>query len=238
MLSPGVAGGEAPTARRGAIAYGAVENLLGQGAWEDRDVMVIDMPAGTDDVAGAALEHVPVDGAVFVTTPFDASVDDTERTVDLFAENGVAPVAAVVNMNGFDCECCGERNRLFEDPVDLDVPAVHELPFDHDLQRDPGGPGAPDALEALAGTVEGFVDDVLEAVPEDALDLRGLPRASQARQLSDELAVAASGDRVRAVVEDPTWIRDALRSDVPDLLAEIDREGLGTTGALLELTRT
>ena len=75
MLSPGVVGGEAPTARRGAIAYGAMENLLGQGAWEDRDVMIVDMPAGSDDVAGALLEHVPV--------------DDTQRTLDLFEENGV-----------------------------------------------------------------------------------------------------------------------------------------------------
>ena len=75
MFSPGVVGGEAPTARRGAIAYGAMENLLGQGAWEDRDVMIVDMPAGSDDVAGALLEHVPV--------------DDTQRTLDLFEENGV-----------------------------------------------------------------------------------------------------------------------------------------------------
>ncbi|SFB68135.1 ATP-binding protein involved in chromosome partitioning [Halobiforma haloterrestris] len=237
VLSPGVVGGDAPTARRGAIAYGAVENLLGQGAWDERDVLIIDMPAGTDDVVGAALEHVPVDGAVFVTTPFDASVDDTHRTVDLFEENGVAPVAAVVNMNGFDCECCGERNRLFEDPVDLAVPAVHELPFDRDLQSNPGGEEAPEAVDDLADSVESFVDDVLEAVPEGALDLRGLPPASQARQLSDELAAAGDGDTVSAVVEDPTEVRETIRSDAPDLLAGTERKGLSTTGGLLELTR-
>ncbi|GAB3667682.1 P-loop NTPase [Halopiger thermotolerans] len=237
VLSPGVVGGEAPTARRGAIAYGAVENLLGQGAWNDRDVLVIDMPAGTDDVAGAALEHVPVDGAVFVTTPFDASVDDTHRTVDLFEEHGVAPVAAVVNMNGFDCECCGARNRLFEDPVDLEVPAVHELPFDRDFQSDPGGEDAPEGVAALADSVETFIDDVLEAVPEGALDLRGLPPASQARQLSDELAAAGDGTTVSAVVEDPTQVRDAVRADAAPLLAATERKGLNTTGGLLELTR-
>ncbi|ELZ11748.1 chromosome partitioning ATPase [Natrinema thermotolerans DSM 11552] len=237
MLSPGVAGGDAPTARRGAIAYGAVENLLGQGDWSDRDVMIIDMPAGTDDVVGAALEHVPVDGAVFVTTPFDASVDDTKRTVDLFAENGVAPVAGVVNMNSFDCECCGERNRLFEDPVDIDVPVVHDLPFDRTLQRAPGGGDSHETIDALAETVESFIDEVLEDVPEDAFDLRGLPRASQTRQLCDELAAADAGDTVRVVVEDPEWVRDALRSDAGELLADVDREGIATTGALLAVTR-
>lgn len=237
VLSPGVVGGDPPTARRGAIAYGAVENLLGQGAWDDRDVMIIDMPAGSDDVVGAALEHVPVDGAVFVTTPFDASVDDTRRTVELFDERGVTPVAAVINMNSFECECCGEQNTLFEDPVDLDVPVVHELPFDRDLQLNPGGRRDYDAFDELAATVGEFLEEVLGAVPDDALELRGLPRDSQVRQLSDELGTAAPGDRVRAVVEDPTAVGDALRADVGHVLAATDRSPVGTTGALLELTR-
>ncbi|MDG5820571.1 P-loop NTPase [Natronococcus sp. A-GB7] len=237
VLSPGVVGGDPPTARRGAIAYGAVENLLGQGAWTDRDVMIIDMPAGSDDVVGAALEHVPVDGAVFVTTPFDASVDDTRRTIELFEERGVTSVAAVVNMNSFECECCGERNALFEDVVDLDVPVVHELPFDRDLQRNPGGRRDYEAFDGIAGTVGSFLDEVLGAVPDDAFDLRGLPRECQVRQLSDELATAAAGDRVRAVVEDPTSVRAALRSDAEELLDSIARTQIGTTGAMLELTR-
>ena len=237
MLSPGVVGGEPPTARRGAIAYGAMENLLGQGAWEGRDVLVIDMPAGSDDVAGALLEHVPVDGAVFVTTPFDASVVDTERTVNLFEENGVATVAAVVNMNGFDCECCGERNELFDDPVSIDVPTVHSLPFDRGLQRSPGGKGGHEALSDLAGTVEGFLDEVLGSAPEDTIDLRGLPRDSQIRQLSAEVAYSRSGDTVRALVEDPTWVAEALREDVGELLAEVDRRPIGENGTLLELER-
>ncbi|WP_331234004.1 P-loop NTPase [Natronorarus salvus] len=237
MLSPGVVGGEPPTARRGAIAYGAMENLLGQGAWEGRDVLVIDMPAGSDDVAGALLEHVPVDGAVFVTTPFDASVDDTERTVKLFEENGVATVAAVVNMNGFDCACCGERNELFEDPVEIDVPTVHTLPFDRGLQRSPGGKGGHEALSGLATTVEGFLDEVLGAAPEDTVDLRGLPRDSQVRQLSAEVAYTPAGDCVRALVEEPTWLLDTLRSDVGDLLGDLATRPIGENGTLLELER-
>lgn len=74
-------------------------------------------------------------------------------------------------MNSFDCECCGVRNRLFEDPVNIDAPFVHELPFDRTFQRAPGGPDAPDAIEALAETVESFVDNVFEDIPEDALEL-------------------------------------------------------------------
>ncbi|WP_336326080.1 Mrp/NBP35 family ATP-binding protein [Halovenus sp. HT40] len=238
MLSPGVVGGEAPTARRGAIAYGAMENLLGQGAWEDCDVMIIDMPAGSDDVAGALLEHVPVDGSVLVTTPFDASIDDTQRTLDLFEENGVTPIAAVENMSTYECDCCGEENDLFDDTVDLDVPTIHRLPFDRELQRNPGGKGGHEALDGVADSVEDFVDEVLGAIPEDAVDLRSLPPENQVRQLSAELAIANPGETVRAVVEDPTQVVDTLKGDVGGLLDEVDSSQGGTTGVMLELTRS
>lgn len=238
MLSPGAAGGEPPTARRGAIAYGAVENLLAQGDWDERDVLLVDLPAGNDDVVGAVLEHVPLDGAVFVTTPFDASVEDTERTIELFEENGVSPVAVVVNMNRFTCDCCGEPNTLFDDPVEFDTPAVHELPFDRRLQRDPGHELANEVLEDVTTTVEDFLTALDRDVPDDAFDLRGLPAASQVRQLADDLAAVAPGETVAAVVEDPARVEDALRATADDIIAEIRRSQPGTTGALLELSRS
>lgn len=238
ILSPGAAAGDPPTARRGAIAYGAVENLLAEGAWDDLDMLIIDLPAGSDDVVGAALEHTPIDGAVFVTTPFDASVDDTRRTLELFEENGVATVAAVVNMSTFECECCGTKNNLFEGSVDVAAPVIQELPFDNDLQRDPGGEGEHEALEELATTVEAFLDEVLEAIPGDALDLRGLPSESQVEQLSEEMGFLDPGDRVRAVVEDPGTVGEQLQADAGGLIAAIERREVGTTGDMLELQRT
>ena len=237
MLSPGVVGGEPPTARRGAIAYGAMENLLGQGAWENREVLIIDMPAGSDDVAGALLEHVPVDGAVLVTTPFDASVDDTQRTLELFEENGVTPIAAVANMSRFECDCCGEENSLFDGGVDLDIDDVHRLPFDNSFQRDPGGEDAHEALTGVADSVDSFVDSVLGAVPDDAVDLRGLPAGSQARQLSADVGAAASGDRVKAVIEDPETVLESVEDDAGTLIAGVERTQAGTTGSVVELQR-
>ncbi|MFW6448791.1 MAG: P-loop NTPase [Halobacteriota archaeon] len=236
VLSPGLAAGEAPTARRGAIAYGAVENLLSQGAWSERDVLVIDMPAGSDDVAGAVLEHVPLDGAVFVTTPFDASVADTRRTIRLYREQGVAPIAGVVNMHHLVCSCCGEANPLFDDAVGLDVPVIHELPFDRTLQRDLDDP--PTGIVDLAGTVEDYLADLRPSLPEGAVDLRGLPPGSQVRQLADDLAAASPGDRVVAVVEDPSVVTADLPSAAGDLLASVDASPAATTGMLVEVRRS
>ncbi|MFW6152792.1 MAG: P-loop NTPase [Halobacteriota archaeon] len=237
VLSPGVAAGEPPTARRGAIAYGAVENLLAQGAWAELDVLIVDMPAGSDDVVGAVLEYVPLDGAVFVTTPFDASVEDTGRTIRLFEEHGVSSIAGVVNMQHLVCACCGERNVLFRDDVSFDVPVLHELPFDHNLQRGTSATDAAQGMDAIATTVEGFLADLGDDLPDDAVDLRGLPPSSQARQLADELAIVDPGERVAALIDDPTWLEGALRSSAGNIVGDIETIQPGTSGVLLALTR-
>lgn len=237
ILSPGIVAGEAPTARRGAIAYGAMENLLGQGAWSNRDVMVIDMPAGSDDVAGALLEHVPVDGAVFVTTPFDASVDDTRRTLDLYENNGVSPIAAVENMSTFECECCGHENSLFDDEVDLDLDPIHHVPFERGLQQSPGKDGGPNALYDLAESVERFTEGVFRGVPDDAVDLRGFPVECQITQLSSDLSLAAPAETIRAVIDSPDRTIDELKADAGDFVDRIEIQQSGTTGALLEIER-
>lgn len=140
-------------------------------------------------------------------------------------------------MSTYECDCCGEENDLFDDTVELDVPTIHRLPFDRELQRNPGGKGGHDALAGVADSVEAFVDEVLGAVPPEAVDLRSLPPENQVRQLSTELAIADSEETVRAVVEDPTEVVDTLRADVGELLEGVDTAQGGTTGAMLELTR-
>lgn len=238
VLSPGLAGGDPPTARRGVIAYGAVENLLAQGQWDPIDVLLVDLPAGSDDVVGAALEYIPISGAVFVTTPFQASVDDTARTITLFEERGVEPVAAVVNMNRFACQCCGEENTLFDDAVDLEVPVTHDLPFDQQLQRDVGHERAIDLLDGLTTTVADFLEALDREIPEDAIDLRGLPRSSQVRQLADELAHLRSGETVIAVVDNPSWVEDNLRNAAQELVGRVARPQHTTKGGVLAVTRS
>jgi ATP-binding protein involved in chromosome partitioning len=106
------------------------------------------------------------------------------------------------------------------------------------LQRTSGDTGEHEPLEGLADSVEAFVDEVLGAMPAEAVDLRGLPPASQVRQLSQELGAAEAGETVGAVVDDPTQVIDSIEQDCGSLIAEIDTGQTGTTGALLELTRS
>jgi len=170
--------GEGPLAWRGAMVHDALTELFETTAWDDPDVAVVDLPPGTGDVALTTLQEVPVDGVVFVTTPFHTSVEDTRRSLDLFEENGVPVLGAVVNMDHFACDC-GREHDLFprgDIAEALDVPILAELPFSHDLQRQPTPGDAPEAFVDLAHEVREAVAEYDRIdVPDDAVDLRGQP---------------------------------------------------------------
>jgi len=78
------------------------------------------------------MQEVPVDGVGVVTTPFPACLDDTARSVELFRDNDVPVLGAVVNRGGFTCPTCGDDHDLFPggspDEV-LSSPILAELPF-------------------------------------------------------------------------------------------------------------
>ena len=77
----------------------------------------------------------------------------------------------------------------------------------------------------------------LENVPEDAFDLRGLPRISQIQQLSGELSRSEPGSTITGVVGDPTAVLGALERDAEALLGGVEHTQIGTTGVMLELSR-
>jgi ATP-binding protein involved in chromosome partitioning len=182
VMSVGLMESGAPLAWRGAMAHDAVEDLFGRTAWSNRDTLVVDLPPGTGDVVLTTLQEVPVDGVVVVTTPFPSSVDDTARTVELFRDNDVPVLGAVVNMSGFTCPSCGDHHDLFPGGSvdDLPAPVLAELPFATTLQEVPGPGRVPDAVADLAGTVSDAAGAAWEVdAPDHAVDLRDAPAADR-----------------------------------------------------------
>lgn len=58
-----------PVVWRGPVVGGVVEQFWSNVVWEDIDVMFVDMPPGTGDVALTVYQSLPVDGIVIVTSP-------------------------------------------------------------------------------------------------------------------------------------------------------------------------
>ncbi|TKX57153.1 chromosome partitioning protein ParA [Halorubrum sp. SS7] len=222
IVSIDLVSGDRPTAWRGAMTHDALADLLGEAVWGDLDVLLVDLPPGVGDVAHTVFSRVPVDGAVVVTTPSDVSVRNVTRTVGLLDAREV-PVAAVVankvragDAVDDDGGAAGDR-----DPADLvaeatgDPPLV-SLPFDGAL-RDPAG-FAFDALgEATAGglddlrsAVTGFLDEAGPDVPDDAVDISGLPDRLREQQALIEAGAAPDGPRPLLVDRGDDRVGEAL----------------------------
>jgi len=220
VMGVGLLESDVPLAWRGAMVHDAISQLFGETAWRSDDTLLIDLPPGTGDVVLTTLQEVPVDGLVVVTTPFHTSITDTNRTIDLFEDEGVPVLGAVVNMAEFTCECCGESNDLFEDAVaDLSTEILASLPFDRELQAQPQPGNASPAIVDLAEEIEAELDALGSYTPpEDALDIRGLPPETRRQRVEEEFTDLDSGDSfVLASDRDPTPVTEFLAR-----LADVD----------------
>ena len=98
---------------RGAMIQKAIQQLLQDILWSELDCLVIDMPPGTGDAQLTLAQSVPVAAGINVTTPQHVALDDSRRSLEMFAKLNI-PVAGIVeNMSGFVCPKCDEESDIF-----------------------------------------------------------------------------------------------------------------------------
>jgi ATP-binding protein involved in chromosome partitioning len=138
---------------RGPMVMGALQQLLGQTAWPELDVMVIDLPPGTGDAQLTLAQRVVVAGAVIVSTPQDIALIDARRGVAMFEKVGVRILGVVENMSFFHCPNCGHDSHIFghggarTEALRLGVPFLGEVPLLLDV-RQAGDRGQPIVVAA------------------------------------------------------------------------------------------
>ena len=152
------------------LETGVLREFLGDVEWGQLDVLLVDVPPGTDKI-GRLLELVPeVDQMLLVTTPSETARFVVSKSVRMAREAAMGTVALVANMVGHTCPECGHVSELFtgEGAARLEeksgVPLWAEIPFDPRLgaATDSGTPFVirdPDAhsswaILALADRVE------------------------------------------------------------------------------------
>lgn len=91
---------------RGAMATGAIKQLLLQGKWDEIDYMVVDLPPGTGDIHLTIVQTVPLSGGVMVSTPQEVALADVRKAMSMFKQETInVPVLGVVeNMAWFTPE--------------------------------------------------------------------------------------------------------------------------------------
>lgn len=208
--------GERPVAWRGSMTHDVLEDLLTDAAWQERDVLLVDLPPGVGAVSRRLFQRIAVDGTVLVTTPDDTSLKHAERTAGLLEACDVPVTALVENMAGRGGIHPGDRSVddvLEAVPGD---PRQVTVPFDPALQGNPLAserettlaPGTEAALSTLSAAVRERREAVTGTVPDDAVDLRGFPDGLQEKRAV--LEVAESGDEPLSLAVDA--------GDVPGLL--------------------
>lgn len=150
-----------PVVWRGPILGNVINQFWHDVIWGDIDVMFVDMPPGTGDVALTVYQNLPVDGIVIVTSPQQLVGMIVEKAVRM-ADIMELPILGVVeNMSYFHCPDNGKDYRIFGDSHIGEIAARHGIDNLAELPVDPGI-----AASCDAGTIEHIDTGALSAFEE------------------------------------------------------------------------
>ena len=105
--------GNSPVVWRGPMLHRAVQQFLADVYWGDLDVLLMDLPPGTGDVAISVAQLVPTAELLVVTTPQLASSEVAERAGAIAVQTHQRIAGVIENMAGLPCPHCGEMLEVF-----------------------------------------------------------------------------------------------------------------------------
>jgi ATP-binding protein involved in chromosome partitioning len=164
--------GNAAVVWRGPMLHRALQQFLADVYWGDLDVLLLDLPPGTGDVAISLAQLLPNAELLVVTTPQTAAAEVAERAGAIALQTHQRVIGVVENMSWLELPD-GSRMEVFgagggqtvadslTKSIGASVPLLGQVPLDT-LVREAGDAGdpivltAPDApaakaLDAIAG---------------------------------------------------------------------------------------
>lgn len=149
---------------RGPMLHRAIQQFLADVFWGDLDVLLLDLPPGTGDVAISIPQLLPTAEILVVTTPQLAAAEVAERAGSIAGQTRQRVVGVVENMSylpqpdGTHLNLFGEGGgstvaARLSSALGYEVPLLAQIPLDVDL-RAGGDQGKPVALsDSPASTV-------------------------------------------------------------------------------------
>ncbi|TMK26341.1 MAG: Mrp/NBP35 family ATP-binding protein [Actinobacteria bacterium] len=127
-----------PIMWRGPMLHRALEQFLSDVHWGELDMLVVDMPPGTGDVAISLGQLLPRAEAIVVTTPQPAAQEVAARAGVMAQKTSMRLIGVVENMSG-DVFGTGGGQRLADE---LGIPLLGRIPLDP-IVRECGDAGEP-----------------------------------------------------------------------------------------------
>jgi ATP-binding protein involved in chromosome partitioning len=159
-------------AYRGPLLHRVLEQLLSDAYWGDLDLLYIDLPPGTGDLAISLGQLVPSSEILVITTPQIAAAEVAERAGRIAHQIHQRVIGVIENMSAYPCGKCGELTSLFGEGggeetskrlsqlIGGDVPLLGKIPFSPDL-REGGDAGAPVVISAPDSPSAQAIDEII-----------------------------------------------------------------------------
>jgi ATP-binding protein involved in chromosome partitioning len=147
---------DAPVAWRGPMLHRALQQFLSDVYWGDLDVLLLDLPPGTGDVAISLAQLLPSAEIVVVTTPQLAAAEVAERAGSIAIQTHQQVAGVIENMSYLPCPHCGPSHRIevfgagggrqvaagLSRRLGASIPVLGDVPMDLRL-REGGDSGTP-----------------------------------------------------------------------------------------------
>ncbi|MDX8036199.1 P-loop NTPase [Lentzea sp. BCCO 10_0856] len=149
MFTPG----NTPVVWRGPMLHRALQQFLADVFWGDLDVLLIDLPPGTGDIAISVAQLVPNAEILVVTTPQQAAAEVAERAGSIALQTRQRVAGVIENMSWLEMPD-GSRMEVFgtgggqavaeslTKSIGSEVPLLGQIPLDPRL-RENGDAGTP-----------------------------------------------------------------------------------------------
>ncbi|HEY9523250.1 MAG TPA: Mrp/NBP35 family ATP-binding protein [Thermopolyspora sp.] len=146
--------GNSPVVWRGPMLDRALHQFLADVYWGDLDVLLMDLPPGTGDIAISVAQRMPTAEILVVTTPQQAAAEVAERAGSISSQTHQQIAGVIENMSWLPCPHCDERIAVFGEgggqtvadaltrTLGAKVPLLGQVPIDLRL-REGGDEGKP-----------------------------------------------------------------------------------------------
>ncbi|MBB4918017.1 Mrp/NBP35 family ATP-binding protein [Streptosporangium saharense] len=166
--------GNTPVVWRGPMLDRALHQFLADVFWGDLDVLLMDLPPGTGDIAISVAQRMPTAEILVVTTPQQAAAEVAERAGSIAVQTHQQIAGVIENMAWLPCPHCDERIAVFGEgggqtvadaltrTLGARVPLLGQVPIDMRLREggdegkplvltDPDAPAAAELIRIASG---------------------------------------------------------------------------------------
>ncbi len=132
--------GDSAAILRGPMISKTLQQMLRMTAWGELDLLLIDMPPGTGDIALSLAQQVPVNGVIIVTTPQDVAVADARKCAAMFEKLNISITGVIENMSYFE-DPSGTHHKIFGSgggktlAEEFGTKLLAQIPIDENLRK-------------------------------------------------------------------------------------------------------